>query len=122
MENEIKELICIVCPRGCHIKAQVTDGELSYIEGNTCIRGKQYAFNELTNPKRMITSTVAISSQELKRLPVMTNKPISKDLIFKAMAIINNVKVKVPIKIGDVIISNILDTDVDIVATRNIFK
>ena len=118
----MKELICIVCPRGCRIKAEVVDGKLLNIDGNGCIRGKTYALNELTNPTRMVTSTVVIESEELKRLPVMTDKPISKDLIFKAIEEINKVVVKAPIKIGDVIIKNILSTDVNIVATRNILK
>lgn len=118
----MQELICIVCPRGCQLKAEVENGKLTFIEGNTCARGKTYALNELTNPTRMITSTVVIESEELKRLPVMTDKPISKNLIFDAMKEINNVRVKAPIKIGDVIIKNILSTDVNIVATRNILK
>ena len=118
----MQDLICIVCPRGCHLNAKVVDGKLVQIEGNSCVRGKTYALNELTNPTRMITSTVVIESSELKRLPVMTDKPISKELIFKAMNEINKVKVKAPVKIGDVIISNILNTDVNIIATRNIDK
>ena len=118
----MKELICIVCPRGCQLKAKVENRELIAISGNTCARGKTYALNELTNPTRMITSTVAIDSTELKRLPVMTDKPISKELIFEAMKEINKVKVKAPIKIGEVVIKNILDTDVNIIATRNILK
>lgn len=118
----MKEMICIVCPRGCHLKAEVQNNQLSFIEGNTCNRGKEYAFNELTNPTRMITATVAIESDDLKRLPVMTDKAISKHLIFDAVNVINKIKVKAPVKIGDVIIPNILGTNVNIVATRNILK
>ncbi|MBQ6817233.1 MAG: DUF1667 domain-containing protein [Bacilli bacterium] len=118
----MKDLICIVCPRGCQLKAEVVDGKLVSIEGNSCVRGKTYALNELTNPTRMVTSTVAIESNELKRLPVMTDKPISKNLIFKAMEEINKVIIKAPVKIGDIVIKNILSTDVNIVATRNVLN
>lgn len=118
----MQDLICIVCPRGCQLKAEVLDGKLVCIEGNNCARGKAYALSELTNPTRMITSTVFIESQDLKRLPVMTDKPISKKCIFDVMNIINNTKVKAPIKIGDIVIENILNTNVNIVATRNILK
>ena len=114
----MKEFICIVCPRGCHLKV---DDEMN-VTGNTCPRGKVYALNEITNPTRMITSTVAIESTELHRVPVMTSKPIPKGKIFDVMNEINKVRVKAPIKIGDVIIKNVLGLDSDIIATRDILK
>lgn len=110
--------ICIVCPRGCHI---TVDDELN-VTGNSCPRGKAYALNEISNPTRMITSTVAIASAELKRMPVMTSSPIPKGKIFDVMAEINKARCVAPVKIGDVIIPNVLDLGVDIVATRNILK
>ena len=114
----MKEFICIVCPRGCHLKV---DDDMN-VTGNTCPRGKVYALNEITNPTRMITSTVAIESTELRRLPVMTSAPIPKGKIFDVMAEINKVRVKAPVKINDVIIKNVLGLDSDIIATRNILK
>lgn len=114
----IKELICINCPRGCHLKV---DENLN-VTGNTCPRGETYAKAELTHPTRTLTSTVAISSLEETRLPVKTNSPLPKELIFKAMDEINKIKVNAPIKIGDIIIKNILNSGVDIVATKNILK
>lgn len=114
----MKEFICIVCPRGCHLKV---DDEMN-VTGNTCPRGKVYALNEITNPTRMITSTVAIESSELKRLPVMTSNPIPKGKIFDVMEEINKVRIKAPVKIGDVIIKNVLGLESDIIATRNILK
>ena len=114
----MKEFICIVCPRGCHLKV---DDDMN-VTGNTCPRGKVYAINEITNPTRMITSTVAIVSKELNRVPVMTSNPIPKGKIFDVMNEINKVRVKAPIKIGDVIIKNVLGLDSDIIATRDILK
>lgn len=112
----MKEFICIVCPRGCHISVD----ENMNVTGNTCPRGKEYAINEMTHPTRMITSTVAIESPELRRLPVMTSAPIPKDRIFDVMEEINKVRAKAPVKIHDVVISNVLGLGVDIIATRNI--
>ncbi len=114
----MKEFICIVCPRGCHLKV---DDNMN-VTGNTCPRGKVYALNEITNPTRMITSTVAIESSELCRVPVMTSSPIPKGKIFDVMAEINKVRVKAPVKINDVIIKNVLGLNSDIIATRNILK
>lgn len=110
------ELICITCPRGCHLKV---DENLN-VTGNMCPRGAIYAKAELTHPVRMVTSTVYISSLESSRVPVKTKDPIPKELIFKVMEEIDKTKVKAPIKIGDVVIKNILGTGVDVVATKNI--
>ena len=114
----MKEFICIVCPRGCHL---IVDDNMN-VSGNICPRGKVYALNEITNPTRMITSTVAIDSKELKRLPVMTSNPIPKGKIFEVMAEINKVRIKAPVMINDVVIKNVLGLDSDIIATRNILK
>lgn len=112
----MKELICITCPRGCRLSI---DDNLN-VTGNNCPRGAIYAKAELTNPVRMVTSTVAIVSKEEVRLPVRTNKPISKALIFKVMEEIKKVEVKAPIYIGDIVIKNVLGTDVDIISSKNI--
>ena len=112
----MKELICITCPRGCHLSV---DDDLN-VTGNMCPRGAMYAKAELTHPVRMVTSTVVVKAKSECRLPVKTKEPIPKELIFKVMEEIDKVKVKAPISIGDVVIKNILGTGVDIVATKNI--
>ena len=110
------ELICITCPRGCHLSV---DENLN-VTGNSCPRGALYAKAELTHPVRMVTSSVNITSKIESRLPVKTKEPIPKELIFKVMDEIYKVSVKAPIKIGDVIIKDVLGTGVDIVACKNI--
>ncbi len=112
------KFICIVCPRGCHLSV---DADLN-VTGNSCPRGKEYAINEVKNPTRTITSTVAIESRELERLPVMTSSPIPKGMIFNVMKEIDKVRAKAPVKIGEILIPNVLGTGSDIVATRNILK
>ena len=112
----MKELICITCPRGCHLQV---DENLN-VTGNTCARGKTYGIAEVTNPTRMISSTVKITDGEIIRLPVATASPIPKGKIFDVMAEINKVSVKAPIKCGDAVIKNVLGLGVDIVATRTV--
>jgi len=114
----MKSLICITCPRGCHLEV---DDNMK-VTGNSCIRGEKYAIQELTAPKRMITSTVRIESSNQRMLPVMTNAPIPKDRIFDVMKELAKVRVKAPIKIHDVIIENVLDLGVDIIATKSIIE
>jgi len=110
------ELICITCPRGCHL---TVDDNLN-VSGNTCPRGEIYAKAELTHPVRMVTSSVNVVSEIEDRLPVKTKEPIPKELIFKVMEEIYKVTAKAPVKIGDVVIKDVLGTGVDIVACKNI--
>jgi len=115
MPNKTIELICITCPRGCHL----TIDENNNVTGNFCARGKTYALNEITLPKRNITSTVGVIGGNIKRISVATSSPIPKDKIFDCMKIIKKTTVNAPIKIKDVIIPNILGLGVDIVATKD---
>jgi len=111
------ELICITCPKGCHLSV---DADTKTVTGNTCPRGAVYGLNEVTNPKRVITSTVKLTGSDIKRLPVRTDKEISKSLMNDVMKELDKVTVKSPVKRGEVIISNILGTDVNIVSTRDL--
>ncbi|MDD2434153.1 MAG: DUF1667 domain-containing protein [Bacilli bacterium] len=114
----MKEIICVVCPKGCHILVD-DSGKMS---GYTCLRGKKYAEDELVCPKRTLTSTVKIVSSEMVRLPVATNGDIPKALLFEVMQDLAKVEVKAPIHLHDVIIKDVRGTGVDIIATRSILK
>ena len=114
----MKELICIECPKGCRL----TIDENLNVTGNTCIRGKQYAINELTCPKRIVTSTVCVNSCLVARLPVMTENEIPKEKMFEIVKELDKVRVQVPVKCRDIIIENVCDTGVNIIATRSLDK
>ena len=113
-----KELICIVCPLGCRLTVEKENDSLN-VTGNTCPRGAKYGSEEVTNPTRMVTSTVVLKNAKLTRLPVATSCPIPKAKIEEVMAQINKVKVKAPVKLGDVIIQNVARSGADIIATRS---
>lgn len=114
----MKEFICIECPKGCHL---TIDDQLN-VTGNTCLRGKTYAINEVTCPKRIVTSTVVIKSELVSRLPVMTENEIPKEKMFDIVKELNNVRLVAPIKCRDVVIENVCGTGVNIIATRTIEK
>ena len=115
------KLVCINCPRGCNLNVENNKGEI-VVTGNFCKRGEQYAINELTNPLRMVTTTVHIESDNYERLPVITSKPVPKDRVMDVMKYLKDVKVKAPIKLNDVIVDNVLDLDVNIIASKSIDK
>ncbi|MBN2260628.1 MAG: DUF1667 domain-containing protein [Clostridiales bacterium] len=119
-----REMICIVCPQGCRLTVieDNTSKENYEVIGNKCPRGKVYGIEEMTNPTRMLPTTVAIGKAFIKRLPVRTEYPIPKAMIADCMTIINRVAVEAPVKMGDIIIQNILNTGVNIIATRDMDK
>ena len=114
------ELICITCPKGCHLKV---DEENDYaVTGNSCPRGAEYGKNELKNPKRVITSTVRTNSDEHPRCPVKTAGAVAKGKMFDVMTLLDDITLTTPIKVGDVVIENVLNTGINIVACKNIEK
>ncbi|MGI5988821.1 MAG: DUF1667 domain-containing protein [Lachnospiraceae bacterium] len=120
--KETKHLTCICCPMGCQISVDLEDGEVKKITGNTCKRGEIYAAKEVVSPTRVVTTTVKVDGGELPVVSVKTEKDIPKGKIFDVMAAVENVRVAAPVAIGDVILPNVADTGVNIVATKNIAK
>ncbi len=113
-----KSLICVSCPLGCPIEVEIENGEVVAVTGNTCKRGDTYARAEITNPVRSLTTSVKVENGIHPVVPVKSLGAVPKDKMFDCMKVINSVTVNAPVKIGDVIIENILDLGVDIVATN----
>ena len=116
----MKNLICIVCPRGCRLTVDEENGYA--VSGHSCLRGAEYGKNEILNPVRTLTTTVRIESESMKLCPVRTEKPIPKGRMFEAVKALNAVKLKAPVKIGDIALENILGTGADVIVTRDIPK
>lgn len=120
MDKQKRQMTCIVCPRGCQLEVTRTAEGTITVSGNECIRGESYAKQELTDPRRNISSTVRILHAALPVLPVKTEREIPKDKIFAVMDVINRTQVEAPVKLGDVIIPNCAGTGVNIVASRSL--
>ena len=119
VSNKI-ELICIGCPLGCNLTVDMDGSEVVEVKGNTCKKGKEYVNQELTNPQRNISSSVKVINGDLDIVSVRLNGSIPKDKIFEVMDEIKNITVDAPVKIGDIIKHNILNLNVDLIATKNI--
>lgn len=112
----MKELICIVCPNGCHLKV---DEETGYnVTGNRCPRGCEYGKSELLYPVRVVTSTIRIDGAQGCRLPVKTSAAVDKARMFDVIALLDGVCAHAPIHVGDVVVPHIFGTDVNIVACK----
>ncbi len=114
------EMTCIVCPISCNLEITLDDNDnIIDVTGHTCPRGDVYARKELTNPTRMLTSTVRIAGAMYDRLPVITSADIPKGKMFDVMKEIAKVSVTAPVANNQVIIENVCDLGVDIVASRS---
>ena len=114
----MKELICIVCPKGCHLKVDEENGYA--VTGNGCPRGAEYGKVELTNPTRVVTSTVRCAGGAHPRCPVKTDRAIPKGMMFDIMSALDEVELTAPVRVGQVVIENVCGTGANVVAARNL--
>ena len=113
-----RELICIGCPMGCQLTAEVENGVVTSVSGNTCPRGEAYAKKECVAPARTVTGTVAIEGAALPVLPVRTAGEVPKALVHEVARALRTVTAA----IGDVVLQNVCGTGVDVVASKNVAR
>jgi len=112
-----RNLICIICPRGCALTADITDSGVT-VTGNACPKGAEYAINECTNPVRTVTATVRVSNRENTMVSVKTASPVAKGAMMDVMTYLRSVQVDAPLSIGQIIANNICGAD--IVVTKDV--
>jgi len=120
--STVRIIRCIVCPTGCEIKVIQDKNKQITFEGYTCKRGLEYAEQEYYEPKRILTTTIRVENGFLPLVPVRTDKPILRDKINEAIKIIAEKKVKAPIKMGQILINNVLNTDANVIASRDLAR
>lgn len=120
MAEEVTKMICITCPVGCTLEVTHEGKTLIKVDGNQCKKGIEYAENELTDPRRMVPTTVKVRGGVHPLVPVCTAAPFPKPRVFDLLAELRKVELQAPVKIGQVVLENALGTGVDVVATRNL--
>ena len=116
---EKRELICIGCPLGCMLTVEMNDGAVVNVTGNTCPRGKVYAEKEVTNPTRIVTSSVRVKGGDRVSVSCKTKSDIPKSKIIDVARALREVEVAAPVAIGDVLVEDVAGTGVQIVATSH---
>ncbi len=115
-----KNIICVACPMGCPVTVEIADnGEIISVSGNTCKRGDAYARTECTNPVRSLATTVRVIGGIYNVVPCKSAGALPKDKIMDCMEIINKANAEAPVKLGDILIKDILGTGIDIIATNH---
>ncbi len=129
MSNTVIEMLqfnCTTCPSECLLTVEIERdvngnvAEVRRVTGNSCPRGDKFAHQELTCPMRVLTTTVAVSGGDEALLPVRTAEAIPLALHAQAMDLIRGLVVNAPIHMGDVILPNLLDTNINLVASMDI--
>ena len=115
-----RELICIGCPMGCPIVVKMEEEKVISVTGNTCPRGDAYARKEVTDPTRIVTTTVRVADGKVPMINVKTEYDIPKDKIFDCIVALRGVTIKAPVQIGDIVLENVAGTGVNIVAAGNV--
>lgn len=117
---ETRNLTCINCPMGCALAIEMEGDEVISISGNTCPRGEAYGRKEVTNPTRIVTSTVRVTGGAADMVSVKTKQDIPKGKIFDCIKALRDVEVQAPVHVGDVIVTDVAGTGVEIVATKSV--
>lgn len=106
-----RNLICIICPRGCSLKAEISEKGVC-VSGNACPKGEEYAINECTNPVRTVTATVRVANRYNTMVSVKTATPVAKDKMMEVMQVLRNTQIQAPVAIGDVILRDVCGADI----------
>jgi len=125
VEYEKKKIVCTQCPLGCKINVVYADAdeiEIIEVKGNRCKRGLEFVKQEITDPLRVVVTSVKVEDGEIPMASVRSDKPVPLRLMKDIMKVLKETKVKAPVKRGDVVIQNILGTGSDIIATRSVNK
>ena len=120
IQGKQAEMTCICCPIGCALTVTMQPDSRATVNGNKCPRGAAYGEKEMTNPTRIVTSTVRVAGRKDVVVGVKTASDIPKGKIMECMKELSAIDVTPPVKIGDVVLANVADTGVNIVVTRGI--
>lgn len=122
VKSTTRRISCIVCPMSCVGEVEIADGQVIQTVGFSCERGRAYAKTEVTDPKRVLTTTVRIHDGTLSLLPVVSRQPLPKGKIAACVRCLASVEVQAPVQEGDIVAENILGLGVDIIASRDVAR
>lgn len=116
----VSHYLCINCPLGCRLEVEARDGDVVEVRGNACRRGEAFGRQEHVDPRRMVTTTVALAGGVVARLPVATASPVPKGSVRDLCRALHALRVEAPVRLGQVVLGDALGLGVDVVATRDV--
>ena len=122
MNTEVCEITCIVCPTGCKVRVVKEGSKVIEISGHTCKRGEVYASQEAVAPQRTLTTSVKVTGGDFALVSVKSAAPVPKARLFDLMKVVQKLETAAPIRVGDVVVHDVLGLGIDLVATRAVRK
>ena len=122
MAKQTHEVVCILCPMGCKIIVETEDGEVVRIDDAGCERGKDYSLQEIRSPVRDFFTTIRVADGRTPLVSVRSTEPIPRNMLMPCAAELARRVIRAPVKIGDIIVENMMNIGVDIVATKDVDK
>jgi CxxC motif-containing protein len=116
------QFTCVVCPTSCLVNAEWNSTELLRTDHSQCKLAWDYVRGEIFDPKRTVTTTVRVDDGELPLVSVKTDPPVPKGTVFEVMQHLAHVVLKAPVNIGDIVVTDVLGTGSNIVATKKIAR
>jgi len=118
--SEVREVTCIVCPVGCRVRVWLEGGRVVRVEGNLCPRGAAYAASEATHPVREFFAVVRVKGGDLPVVSVRSDRPVPKGAVLSIVRELSRVRLRAPVRAGEVVLANVGGLGVNIVATRTV--
>lgn len=115
----VTQYLCIGCPLGCRLEVEDEDDRILEVRGSECNRGKVFAEQEHTSPERIVTTTVRVAGGVWPRLPVKTLRAVPKARMQAVSAALRAIEVTAPVRVGAIVVADVADTGVPVVATRD---
>ncbi len=118
-----ENIVCIGCPLGCRTTLTINRrGDVAKVTGYKCKEGRRYVLEEHRHPVRLLTATIRTEKSSRSLLPVRTSRPIPKTKVIEAVKALARIRTAPPVKIGQIIFSNLLNMGVDVVATDDLLN
>ena len=114
-----KKYVCIICPNSCEVEASISGRDVR-VSGNLCRKGEEYVRKEVFSPERGLTTTIPVRNGSLPMVSVKTSRPIPKEMLVKVMEELSHASAEAPVKVGDILVKDVLGTGVNVVATKNV--
>jgi CxxC motif-containing protein len=114
-----ERLTCVLCPIGCAIEA-VRRGDDLDVRGNECPEGVDFAVQEILHPKRNLSASVPLKGTPSRMVSVRLSAPVPRDIIYPVLAAIAALRPEAPVRRGQVLMANVLNTGADVIATRTV--
>ncbi len=115
-----RDLVCIVCPKGCRLTLEYEGNNLLSVGGATCPKGKEYATSEISDPRRNFAGSVTIRGGRFRTCSVKSSHSIPLDKLIRLGELSHGITIDAPVNVGDTVASGLLDGEVDLIATRKV--